>query len=273
MFAAPNTTAGNLSSRPSVRQRFGNPASVRGADRSAVRPNRTYRSDIGAWQVIGPMQPGNESVYYPQNVMGPGALTSTMAYGAGQYDAASINEANSQFAAPLAASSSARSNSLDPAGAAPPMRDGDGNTPLTWSAGVQRPVLGVSMAAGFTGSGAQVSRIGRNSPAEQAGLRRGDVLTSVNGLGVYSHADVVAAMESLPPSGSIGIIVWRKGQSVPLTVNFAPVAHPQNRAAADFDPSRTSAAESHAERLTRIESLMSEVQSELQQLRVNEAGR
>lgn len=275
MVAPSNAAVGNLNSRPSTRQRFGTAATMRGSDRNLVQPNRTYRSDLGAWQVIGPMEPGVDTTAYSSNIVGNGGYRSTFTYDAEPYASQSAGAIVADASAPNAVaplvSSSARSNSLAPAasfGAAPPSGEPQGDAALLSNTTVTRPNLGIRMAAGFTGSGAQVTRIGRNSPAALAGLRRGDVLTSVNGLGVYSYSDVVAAMESAPPLGSIEIIVWRGGQSVPLTVHFAANAPRHSMATATFDPSRTSAAES----LARIESLMSEVQSELQQLRVHEAG-
>jgi hypothetical protein len=314
-----NGNVNTMGQRPSARQRFGNSPSVRGNMQSAdstglfapgaqafdsgganaVRPNRTYRSDLGAWQVVGPFQAGSSTNVFPNN----GMVTSGVGqYGApntgyGYYDSTLNNGANfgssvqtfggvaangawiqpqGQQASPtsIAPRGVGLSNSLAP-------MPGNANVPASTEAASYaappsesipvRATLGINMAEGFTGSGARVSRVAQKSPAARAGLRRGDVITSLNGMGVYSHQDVIAAMQDIPANSSAEVIVWRRGQSIPLTIHFAD--RPQSTSSTGFDPARTSASSATDQRLARVEALMNAAQAELEQLRADDDAR
>ena len=91
------------------------------------------------------------------------------------------------------------------------------------------------MLALDTARGAVVTRVRNGSPAAEAGLRPGDVVTSVNGKTIASRQDL-HNIEGLSPIGSVLTLgVRRDGQ--PLTMAVALKAAQVNTArGADLDP-------------------------------------
>lgn len=84
-----------------------------------------------------------------------------------------------------------------------------------------RPRLGASIAdassqarrrAGIPTSGAYVGRLRRRSPADQAGLRPGDVIIALGGQPVASADDVHRLVPSLPRGRDISLTVIRDGR-------------------------------------------------------------
>jgi Do/DeqQ family serine protease len=66
--------------------------------------------------------------------------------------------------------------------------------------------------------GVLIARIMRNSPAANGGMKRGDVITKVNGQAVSSAEDVQAQVDRATVGGDLAIEVDRDGQRVALTV-------------------------------------------------------
>lgn len=275
-------SAGALQQNASTRARFGRPLNARGAvqdaarpglffapappvlDRGgggAFRPNLTYRSDLDAGEVVGPFPPGAAMNAAPMGGLTTNTFTPPDVFWNGEADQQPIAPAPPAGTLPRGVG---LSNSLTPA---PPE-----SAPVMYES-APRPSLGIAMAPGFTGSGARVTQIAWDGPAARAGLRPGDVITSVNGMGVYHYQDVLAAMETVPASASIEVIAWRNSRSVPLIVQFAPPSDAALSARRGFNPSQTSASADPAERLARVEALMRDAQTELQQLREEEAAR
>jgi serine protease Do len=58
------------------------------------------------------------------------------------------------------------------------------------------------------------------SPAEKAGLRRGDLLTAVGGVDVTDADDVAAAIDNLPDGASLTIHVVRGSDELDLVATF-----------------------------------------------------
>lgn len=54
-----------------------------------------------------------------------------------------------------------------------------------------------------------IRRVDPNTPAERAGLRKGDVILKINGKEVYTKHDLFQRLEELPEKGSIDLVVWR----------------------------------------------------------------
>jgi putative serine protease PepD len=75
---------------------------------------------------------------------------------------------------------------------------------------IARPWIGVSTAP-TTGGGAQVAEVTPGGPAQRAGLRAGDVITSVDGREVAEPDDVAGAISSKKPGDSVEIEVRRSG--------------------------------------------------------------
>ena len=75
------------------------------------------------------------------------------------------------------------------------------------------------------GSGALVSRVWHDAPAGRAGLRRGDVITSVNDQEVPTPADLVAliAQQEVGARVVIGFVRGGANRTVPLSIADLPV--------------------------------------------------
>jgi len=64
--------------------------------------------------------------------------------------------------------------------------------------------------------GAEVGMVHSGSPAEQAGVRVGDVIVELNGRPVSSAADLEAALATLTPEGTVAVQVRRNGKQTRL---------------------------------------------------------
>jgi putative serine protease PepD len=84
----------------------------------------------------------------------------------------------------------------------------------------QTPIIGVVLNTAFTGEGAEISEITPGGPAEEAGLRVGDVITGFNGRQVADSTELVVAIRSYAPGEQIEITIIRRGQdsTIPLTL-------------------------------------------------------
>ena len=88
---------------------------------------------------------------------------------------------------------------------------------LARGARVERGWLGVGLDDGpesGRGRGAVVTNVFANSPAARAGLRRGDVVVSLNGERVESSRQLVRGVATLPPGQSIRLGVQRGGRTL-----------------------------------------------------------
>jgi S1-C subfamily serine protease len=75
-----------------------------------------------------------------------------------------------------------------------------------------------------TDKGTLIARVIRNSPAANAGIKTGDIITSVNGKAVQNSNQVQQAIETTKIGSSVPVQVRRNGQDVSL--NVTPVAAP-----------------------------------------------
>jgi putative serine protease PepD len=78
---------------------------------------------------------------------------------------------------------------------------------------VEHAYLGVSLASPLTGSGAQVASVTSGSPAANAGLKAGDVITSFDGTAVASADDLTSAVSEKSPGDEVKITYTRDGDS------------------------------------------------------------
>ena len=84
-----------------------------------------------------------------------------------------------------------------------------------------RPAITPEIATSFklgSADGALVNEIVRNSPAEKAGFKLGDVLVAIDGKPVASPLTVLAAVTGLAPGSPAKARVKRKGQDLELDV-------------------------------------------------------
>jgi S1-C subfamily serine protease len=72
--------------------------------------------------------------------------------------------------------------------------------------------------------GVLIRRVVRNSPAEQAGIKAGDVITAVNGKAVTNGSDVQSELDKSTLGVELPITVRRQGQNMEIKVR--PIAMP-----------------------------------------------
>jgi S1-C subfamily serine protease len=70
--------------------------------------------------------------------------------------------------------------------------------------------------------GALVREVMKGSPAERAGIKERDVITTVNGKVVTSMADVVMSVRSRKAGDTVKVTVWRGLKSHTYTVTLQP---------------------------------------------------
>jgi putative serine protease PepD len=84
---------------------------------------------------------------------------------------------------------------------------------------IKHPYVGIELRASSTG-GAQVGTIQQNSPATQAGLQPGDVVTSINGKTVTSTDQLIATLDTYSPGTTVTMSITRQGQSKQVQVKL-----------------------------------------------------
>jgi membrane-associated protease RseP (regulator of RpoE activity) len=70
-------------------------------------------------------------------------------------------------------------------------------------------------------AGAMVSKVEPGSPAEKAGIRVGDILTSVDGNEVKSSWGLMAKVRGLEEGQQVPVEIWRNGKAQNVTVTIA----------------------------------------------------
>jgi S1-C subfamily serine protease len=76
-----------------------------------------------------------------------------------------------------------------------------------------------------TDKGVIIARVLKQSPAEKAGMKAGDVISSLNGKTVESPSDVQRIVEDTQIGGNVKVQVRRNGQTIDL--NVSPTVAPQ----------------------------------------------
>ena len=90
---------------------------------------------------------------------------------------------------------------------------------------ISKPYIGVSVynvsaeAQAFgVPAGAAVQAVSEDSPAEEAGLLAGDVITGINGTAVDGSSALVDAVGAYRVGDELAVTVYRQGQSLELTI-------------------------------------------------------
>jgi putative serine protease PepD len=85
---------------------------------------------------------------------------------------------------------------------------------------VRHSYLGVSTATTNTVAGALVQQVAPGGPADDAGLRAGDVVTAIDGAAVTGPSDLVSAIADHAPGATVALTVRRGSSTRRLTVTF-----------------------------------------------------
>ena len=77
---------------------------------------------------------------------------------------------------------------------------------------------------GYTagGTGALVDSVTAGSPAEKAGVKRGDIVLGLNGESINGSGDLTARIGNTPPGTTIHLKVFRDGKTFEVPVTLAP---------------------------------------------------
>ncbi|MFJ8748321.1 trypsin-like peptidase domain-containing protein [Streptomyces sp. NPDC102441] len=90
------------------------------------------------------------------------------------------------------------------------------------------PVIGVTLDMEFTGDGAKVggkvadggSAVTEGGPADEAGIRSGDIITDVEGQRVHSGEELIVKIRAHRPGDRLGLILTRGGKDLSMTLTL-----------------------------------------------------
>ena len=88
---------------------------------------------------------------------------------------------------------------------------------------VKRGRLGISMEDVIGGEGAKIAEVQGNSPAAQAGLKPGDIVTGLNGRPVRGAAELRARLGVVPVGDSVDLRVARGRETLNIRTRIAEV--------------------------------------------------
>jgi len=71
-------------------------------------------------------------------------------------------------------------------------------------------------------AGNRVDKVVKNSPADKAGLRPGDVLREIHGVGAMSPGDAMWALKSAPREGRLPVTFVRDGEQQEASLELVP---------------------------------------------------
>jgi putative serine protease PepD len=84
---------------------------------------------------------------------------------------------------------------------------------------IKHPYVGVELRNSASG-GAQIGTVQRSSPATDAGLQPGDVVTAVNGKTVTTTDQLIATLDTYSPGTAITMTIKREGQTKQVKVKL-----------------------------------------------------
>ncbi|MEH0405117.1 S1C family serine protease [[Kitasatospora] papulosa] len=90
------------------------------------------------------------------------------------------------------------------------------------------PVIGVTLDMEFTGDGAKVggkaaggaSAVTEGGPADEAGIRSGDIITEVEGQRVHSGEELIVKIRAHRPGDRLGLVLTRGGKELSMTLTL-----------------------------------------------------
>ena len=82
------------------------------------------------------------------------------------------------------------------------------------------PIIGVNLDTSYEGPGAKVLEITPNGPSEDAGLQKGDIITSLGGRLIDDATELVVAIRTYAPGDAIKVEINRGGGAVSTTITL-----------------------------------------------------
>lgn len=79
---------------------------------------------------------------------------------------------------------------------------------------------------GYTGLGAHVAGVVADGPADRAGLRQDDIITSIDGQQITSVEMMRSVISTMAPGQRSQVQIWREGQLLTLTVDVGEFERP-----------------------------------------------
>ena len=85
---------------------------------------------------------------------------------------------------------------------------------------VQHAYLGVSLQNAASGNGAELGRVTAGSPADDAGLQAGDVVTGFDGTSITNAEELSSAVAGKQPGDQVTVTYKRDGQTKTVKVTL-----------------------------------------------------
>jgi len=85
---------------------------------------------------------------------------------------------------------------------------------------VEHAYLGIQVSDAANNGGAKVDTVVSGGPADNAGLKAGDVITSIDGKSITSSDALTTVVNSYKPGDKVTIVVTRNGSSKSITLTF-----------------------------------------------------
>jgi len=77
-------------------------------------------------------------------------------------------------------------------------------------------------------AGALISSVGKNSPAEKAGIKVGDIILQFNGKDIKRSGELPPVVSELMPGSKAKLQIWRKGQNIELSMKVGAMKGSKN---------------------------------------------
>lgn len=82
------------------------------------------------------------------------------------------------------------------------------------------PIIGVSLDTAYTGEGARINEVNENGPADNAGLRPGDVIIGIGDRDTRDATELVVAIRSYAPGDDVTLTFVRNGREEQVTLTL-----------------------------------------------------
>ncbi len=86
-----------------------------------------------------------------------------------------------------------------------------------------RAMLGVNLGGSEQGGGVRVNGVSPGGPAEEAGVRTGDVIVAIQAKPVTTGRELVQVMEAIEPGDKVALEIKRDGKPVKIAVEARPL--------------------------------------------------